>query len=100
MRTTPTERTKARGRYSFPGKEGLVTRGSGGRGAATLEASAAAGTPCVVNYFADPAGENRRDAEQTAAKLRAHNVPVHVFDADVSDYEQVRRLMQRVVEGA
>ena len=35
-------------------------------GAAILEAFAAAGAVCVVNYFDDPDGHNRRDAEETA----------------------------------
>jgi 3-oxoacyl-[acyl-carrier protein] reductase len=67
-------------------------------GAAILEAFAVAGATCVVNYFDDPAGENRRDAEQTAARLRGHNVPVHVFDADVSQYAAVESLMRRIAD--
>ena len=56
--------------YSFPGKVVLVTGSSRGMGAAILEAFAAAGATCVVNYFDDPDGQNRRDAEQTAERLR------------------------------
>jgi 3-oxoacyl-[acyl-carrier protein] reductase len=83
-------------RYSFPGKIVLVTGSSRGMGAAILDAFAAAGATCLVNYFDDPAGENRRDAEQTAARLRARNVPVHIFDADVSRYDAVETLMKRI----
>ncbi|MFO0841598.1 MAG: 3-oxoacyl-ACP reductase FabG [Gemmataceae bacterium] len=83
-------------KYSFPGKVVLVTGGSRGMGAAFLEAFAAAGATCVVNYFADDAGANRRDADETAARLRKHTVPVHVLDADVSRYESVEALMRRV----
>jgi 3-oxoacyl-[acyl-carrier protein] reductase len=54
----------------------------------------------VVNYFADEAGQNARDAQETAERLRRHGVPVHVLDADVSKYEAVEGLMKRVVEAA
>lgn len=83
-------------RYSFPGKVVLVTGSSRGMGAAILEAFARAGATCVVNYFHDPDGQNRRDAEQTAERLRALGVPVHVLDADVRDYDSVAGLMQKV----
>jgi 3-oxoacyl-[acyl-carrier protein] reductase len=76
----------------------LVTGSSRGMGAAMLEAFAAAGATCVVNYFADEAGQNARDAADTAERLRKHNVPVHVVEADVSKYEAVEALMKKVVE--
>ena len=79
-------------RYDFANKNVLVTGSSRGMGAAILEAFAKAGAVCVVNYFDDPAGDNRRDAEQTAERLRAYKVPVHVFDADVSKYAAVESL--------
>ncbi len=87
-------------RYSFPGKVVLVTGSSRGMGAAILEAFAAAGATCVVNYFGDPEGINQRDAESTAARLRKFGVPVHVFEADVSRYEAVEDLMRRVADEA
>jgi 3-oxoacyl-[acyl-carrier protein] reductase len=83
-------------KYSFPGKVVLVTGSSRGMGAAILDAFATAGATCLVNYFDDPDGQNRRDAEQTAARLRAHNSPVHIFDADVSHYDAVEQLMTRI----
>ncbi len=83
-------------RYDFKGKVVLVTGSSRGMGAVILEAFAAAGATCVVNYFADEAGQNARDAEQTAERLRGHGVPVHVFEADVSRYESVEALMKRM----
>jgi 3-oxoacyl-[acyl-carrier protein] reductase len=85
-------------RYSFPGKVVLVTGSSRGMGAAILDAFAAAGATCIVNYFADEAGHNQHDAEETAARLRLHAVPVYVVEADVSRYEAVEHLMKKVVE--
>jgi 3-oxoacyl-[acyl-carrier protein] reductase len=82
-------------RYDFRNKNVLVTGSSRGMGATILEAFAGAGAACVVNYFDDPDGQNRRDAEQTAERLRGYKVPVHVFDADVSQYAAVESLMQR-----
>jgi len=83
-------------RYSFPGKVVLVTGSSRGLGAVVLEGFAVAGATCVVNYVADPAGQNARDAQQTADRLRKHGVPVHVLEADVSRYESVAELMKQV----
>ncbi len=52
--------------YRFPGKVVLVTGSSRGMGAAILEAFARAGATCIVNFFDDPDGHNRRDADETA----------------------------------
>jgi 3-oxoacyl-[acyl-carrier protein] reductase len=87
-------------RYSFHDKVVLVTGSSRGMGAAILEAFAAAGATCVLNYLDDPAGENRKDAEQVAERVRAAGAPVHLLDADVSRYESVEALMKRVVDAA
>jgi 3-oxoacyl-[acyl-carrier protein] reductase len=86
--------------YSFPGKVVLVTGSSRGMGAAILEGFARAGATCVVNYFADEAGQNLRDAEATAGRCRALGATAHVLDADVSRYEAVEALMKRVAEVA
>lgn len=87
-------------RYSFPGKVVLVTGSSRGMGAAILEAFARAGATCIVNFFDDPDGQNRRDAQETADRLRGHQVPVHILEADVRSAESVQQLMNQVVEAA
>jgi 3-oxoacyl-[acyl-carrier protein] reductase len=87
-------------KYSFPNKVVLVTGSSRGMGAAILEAFAKAGATCIVNYFNDPDGVNRKDAEQTAQRMRDLKVPVHLIEADVRSYESVQALMKKVVEVA
>ncbi len=83
-------------KYSFPGKVVLVTGSSRGMGACILEAFAAAGSTCLLNYYPDPAGQNLRDAEQTAERIRRHQVPVHLLPADVSRFEEVEAMMKQV----
>jgi 3-oxoacyl-[acyl-carrier protein] reductase len=85
-------------RYAFANKIVLVTGSSRGMGAAILEGFAAAGATCIVNYFADADGHNRRDADDTAERLRRRGVPVHVFEADVSQYDSVAGLMKRIAD--
>jgi 3-oxoacyl-[acyl-carrier protein] reductase len=51
-----------------------------------------------VNYFHDPDGQNQRDAEETANRLRGHHVPVHVLDADVRRYDSVEQLMKKAAQ--
>src|SRR5215472_10726063 len=85
-------------RYSFPGKVVLVTGSSRGMGAAILEEFARAEAVCILNYFDDPDGQNRRDADETAERLRRHGATVHVLAGDVSRYDSVEALMKRVAE--
>jgi 3-oxoacyl-[acyl-carrier protein] reductase len=85
-------------RYDFTGKVALVTGSSRGMGAAILEAFARAGATCLLNHYPDE--PNRRDAEQTAERLKAHGVPVHLLEADVSRYDAVEGLMKRAAEVA
>jgi 3-oxoacyl-[acyl-carrier protein] reductase len=87
-------------RFGFSGKTVLVTGSSRGIGAAILEGFARAGAACLLHYFDDPAGENKRDAEAHAEKLRGHGVTVHAFAADVRDAAQVEGLMRAVHKAA
>src|SRR5262245_26980915 len=86
--------------YSFPNKVVLVTGASRGMGAMILEAFARSGAVCLLNYFDDPSGQNMKDAEQTAQRVRAHNAHVHMLEANVSRYESVEKLMKQAVEVA
>ncbi len=83
-------------RYQFTNKNVLVTGSSRGIGAAILEGFARAGATCLLHYFDDPQGANKRDAEQQAVKWRAMNVPVHLFAADVRSSAAVENLMREI----
>lgn len=81
-------------RYSFPGKVVLVTGSSRGIGAAVLASFAKAGATCVLHFWDDPEGANRKDADVLAAELSGS--PVHVLSADVRDAAQVETLIKQV----
>jgi 3-oxoacyl-[acyl-carrier protein] reductase len=83
-------------KFDFAGKMVLVTGSSRGMGAAILEAFARAGATCLVHYFSDPSGQNRKDAESLAAQLAAAGTKVYSFDADVRDANQVQAMMQKI----
>ncbi len=84
--------------FDFTGKVVLVTGSSRGIGAGILTAFADAGATCVLHFWDDPDGTNRRDAEQLASQLRQlpKRPPIHVFSADVREAAQVEALMQQV----
>jgi 3-oxoacyl-[acyl-carrier protein] reductase len=87
-------------RYDFTGKVALVTGSSRGMGAAIIEAFANAGAVCLVHYFADKDGHNRRDADDTAARCRSVGATVHVLEADVREYEAVEKLIRDAMAAA
>jgi 3-oxoacyl-[acyl-carrier protein] reductase len=87
-------------RYDFTGKSVLVTGSSRGMGAAIVEAFAKAGAVCIVHYVADPAGQNRKDADETAGRCRAHGSTVHVLEADVRSFEAIEQLFRDAVATA
>jgi len=86
--------------YSFPGKVVLVTGSSRGIGAGVLSAFAKAGATCVLHFWDDPSGENKKDADALATELRtlASKPTVHVLAADVRDSAQIESLMKIVKE--
>jgi 3-oxoacyl-[acyl-carrier protein] reductase len=86
--------------YSFPGKVVLVTGSSRGIGAGVLTAFARAGATCVLHYWDDPEGANRKDADALATTLRAlpSKPTVYVLAGDVRDAGQVESLIKQVKE--
>lgn len=100
--------------YSFPNKVALVTGSSRGIGASVLSAFARAGATCVLHFWDDPDGANRKDADALAAQLGTNTaIPVHdqnlkvlghfsqkvhVIAADVRDASQIEALMKKVKE--
>src|SRR5262245_43214573 len=87
-------------RYDFTGKVALVTGSSRGMGAATLEAFGRAGSCCLLQSFDDPSGQNRRDADETAERIRRTGATVHLLEGDVRRYEAVEAVMRKAVEVA
>lgn len=85
-------------RYEFPHKVVLVSGSSRGIGAAVLSAFARAGATCVLHFWDDPDGANRKDAETLARELRGlpGSPQIHVFPADVRDAGQIEALMKQV----
>jgi 3-oxoacyl-[acyl-carrier protein] reductase len=81
--------------YDFAGKVVLVSGSSRGIGAAILSGFARAGAACVLHFWDDPDGANRRDADALAAQL---GPLVHPYPADVRDAAQVESLMRQVKE--
>jgi 3-oxoacyl-[acyl-carrier protein] reductase len=85
-------------RYEFPNKVVLVTGSSRGIGGAILSAFARAGANCVLHFWDDPDGANRKDADALAGQLRATKEAgqIHVIGADVRDAKQIEGLMKHV----
>lgn len=76
----------------FADKTVLVTGSSRGIGAEMVKAFGARGANCVVNYVADPAGQNKADAESVAKELRK---PLLV-ECDVTQPAQVESMMKQI----
>src|SRR5438309_370376 len=77
-----------------------VTGSSRGMGASTLEMFARAGAVCLLHYFDDPSGDNRRDAEATAERIRHAGATVHLLEGDVRRFDAVEAVMKRAIEVA
>jgi len=76
----------------FTGKIVLVTGSSRGIGAEMIKAFGKSGAACVVNYVADPEGQNKADAENVAKELKN---PL-VIECDVTKTEQVEAMMKQI----
>ncbi len=78
--------------FDFTGKVVLVTGSSRGIGAEMIKAFGARGAKCVVNYFIDPQGQNKADAESVAKELKD---PL-LIDCDVTQPAQVEAMMKEI----
>jgi 3-oxoacyl-[acyl-carrier protein] reductase len=76
----------------FTGKVALVTGSSRGIGAEMIKTFGARGAQCVVNYVADPQGQNKADALGVAKEL---NEPL-VIECDVTQPQQVEAMMKQI----
>src|SRR5438094_2414736 len=76
----------------FTGKIVLVTGSSRGIGAEMIKAFGARGAQCVVNYVADPQGQNKTDALNVAKEL---SEPL-VVECDVTQPQQVEATMKQI----
>ena len=76
----------------FTGKVVLVTGSSRGIGAEMIKAFGQRGAKCVVNYFTDPQGQNKADAEMVAKELKD---PL-LIDCNVTDPQQVEAMMKQI----
>ena len=78
----------------FTGKVVLVTGSSRGIGAEMIKAFGKRGAKCVVNYFTDPQGQNKADAETVAKELKE---PL-LIDCDVTKPGEVEAMMKQIQE--
>jgi 3-oxoacyl-[acyl-carrier protein] reductase len=76
----------------FSGKVVLVTGSSRGIGAEMIKAFGQRGAKCVVNYFTDPQGQNKAEAESVAKDLKD---PL-LIDCDVTKPNQVEAMMKQI----
>jgi len=76
----------------FNGKVALVTGSSRGIGAEMIKAFGKRGAQCVVNYVAEPQGQNKTDATNVANELED---PL-VIECDVTQPAQVEAMMKQI----
>jgi 3-oxoacyl-[acyl-carrier protein] reductase len=79
---------------NLAGKTALVTGGGQGLGLATATLLHAAGANVILNYFEDPQGANRPQAEQAAAALGERAV---ALAADVRDLVAVEAMLEQII---
>ncbi len=78
--------------FDLSGKTALVTGASRGIGAGIARGLASHGARVVLNYFADPAGVNRAEAEVVAS----HCPDSMLIEADVSKSDDVNRMFTAI----
>jgi 3-oxoacyl-[acyl-carrier protein] reductase len=80
------------------GKTALITGSSRGIGKTIALALAAEGAFPGINYFDDPEGKNRAQAEETVRELAANGVKTAMFRADVSNDQDVDAMVNAFLE--
>ncbi|HEY3298942.1 MAG TPA: 3-oxoacyl-[acyl-carrier-protein] reductase [Armatimonadota bacterium] len=80
------------------GKTALVTGSSRGLGKAIALAMAREGADIGVNYVTDPDGLNEKDARGVAAEIEAMGRRAAIFQADVSNEDQVGDMTEKFIE--
>lgn len=79
-------------KFSLKGKSGIVTGGGSGIGKAISTAVVQAGAEIVI------VGRNRERLEKTASELRQYGGPVIPLPADVSNLEDIKRIVDRALK--
>lgn len=78
----------------FTGKVVLVTGSSRGLGAEMIKAFNRRSAQCILNYVADPSGQNQTDADSVAKELTN---PL-VIECDVTNPERIEAMMKTIGE--
>lgn len=79
--------------HDLQGKVVLITGASSGIGRATAELLASRGAKIVLHYHS-----NKRGAEEGSSAIQAQGGECALFSADVSDREQVNRMVGEVLD--
>lgn len=79
---------------ALAGRTVLVTGALGGLGAPIVDALAAAGARVAVHHLGQP-----DDADRTVEELRGRGTPALAVQADVTDWDQVERMVATVEAG-
>lgn len=78
------------------GRCALVTGSSRGIGKALAVMLAKYGASVAVNYIVDKEGDNLNDAKSVRDELSSHGNRGGIFEADVSDFESVLRMIREI----
>lgn len=78
----------------FTGKTVLVTGSSRGIGAEMIKAFGKRGAQCIVNYVADPQGQNKSDAEDVARDLDKSVL----IQCDITKPAEVETMMKQIAD--
>lgn len=81
-------------------KVALITGSSQGLGAVTARTLHRAGASVVINYYPDPEGKGKAQADKMVAELDSSKLGTRVMaiGADVTSYEAVEAMIQQIVK--